>query len=147
MEWPCGEKFSQEVTLESVKRALNEWRGQRVRGQRIPKSLWQDIKSLTTAINYEGVASVLKIPPERLLRMAGLELDFAEESDKRTLSFAEVPFISFKEGPFESEEEHSSYHPKSQEIPILEMTRANGTLVRVQGLDTKDLMTLLQKLG
>ncbi len=72
---PCPSK---RVSLESVKQALNEWRRHRIKGSRIPKKLWQDIKSLTTALNYEGVATVLKIPPDRLRKEAGL-LSLAEE--------------------------------------------------------------------
>lgn len=147
MAFHSEEGASKKVSLESVKQALNEWRQQRVKGSRIPKDLWQDIKSLTTALNYEGVAALLKIPPKRLRKAAGLVSDSAEQASKAPISFAEVSFTPLKENILDSKDEASSQSMEPSQMTLLEMTRANGTRVKVQGLDKKNLVTLLQHLG
>jgi len=128
------------VTLESVRLQLGQWRANRVKGSRIPKPLWQDITSITTAINYEGVATVLNIHPERLRKEAGLPSEKASDP-QGPFPFAEVPIISFAEDPFQYKKE-----PPSQNTGVLEMTRANGTFLKVSGLGNKALLSLLQQL-
>lgn len=53
-------------TLEHVKAQFAQWRATRVKGNRIPRSLWNVVESLTKSYNYKQIASELKISPGRL---------------------------------------------------------------------------------
>ena len=128
-------------TLESVRVHLTQWRNTRSKGSRIPKSLWQDIKSLTTAQNYVGIASVLNISPQRLRKEADFMPSEKSPEPKAPFPFVEVPHIGFAEDPFEQRKE-----PPPQGTGVIEMTRANGTHVTVSGLDQGMLISLLQQL-
>ncbi len=142
------ERPSKGITLETVKLALNEWRQQRVKGSRIPKELWQDIKSLTTPLNYEGLAATLKIPPQRLCKAAGFAPDVKEGTrPKAPISFAEVSLAPLEENPLDLKNTGPSQRAPFRPQSFLEITRPNGTLVKVQGLETKSLVTLLQHLA
>lgn len=131
------------VTLTSVRLQLTQWRAKRVKGSRIPKPLWQDITSITTARNYENVATVLNIHPERLRKEAGL-LPENDPDTKSPFPFAEVSPVSFSGGSldfFEQKKESSSHN-----TGILEVTRTNGTCLKVSGLEKEALLSLLQQI-
>ena len=150
-------------TLESVRRDLEAWREQRAKGSRIPAALWQEILDLMTPVNCEGVAAVLKIPARRLRKAAGFSCSdaYQEKSKEKastsegvpSLSFAEVPLFSWQ-GPVASKRPErlettppGLHTPQETAAPaILEMTRSNGLLVRVHGLEVDALARLLRHL-
>ena len=54
---------SNSLTLEAVKVQLDRWRETRVKGNRIPKYLWDALVDLTKQYSYSKIASELKINP------------------------------------------------------------------------------------
>ncbi len=57
---------AESTTLESVRLQLENWRSTRVKGNPIPKPLWEAIRDLTEHYPYRRIASRLKINIYRL---------------------------------------------------------------------------------
>lgn len=130
-------------TLESVKAQFAQWRSTRVRGNRIPSSLWNAAISLTRSYHYKQIASELKISSSRLCKkMKDLPLQ-QDPSLLLSSRFVEVasPFLA-------SSDTVSSLKSKDLKPSIatgtLELTRTDGTHLKASGLDNKALFSLIQ---
>lgn len=70
------------LTLEAVKIQLDRWRATRVKGSRIPKHLWEAIKTLTKQHTCSQIASELKMNPHRL--QAKMEEQYQQDAFLKT---------------------------------------------------------------
>ncbi|MCE3239375.1 MAG: hypothetical protein K0R24_2356 [Gammaproteobacteria bacterium] len=57
---------SNPLSLEAIKVQLDHWRQTRVKGNRMPKHLWNALVDLTKQYTCNQIASELKINPYRL---------------------------------------------------------------------------------
>lgn len=137
---------SRSPTLESIKSEFSQWRATRVKGNRIPNSLWEGLKCVTTLHNYHQIASELKISPDRLCKKLGLSVQ--ERPSSSRFSFAEVPIPESSVSPLQDGSlEQKVYAPIIKPTGCLEITRENGTILKVSGLSDESLLSLIQSLA
>lgn len=134
--------LSSSPILESVKSQFAQWRATRVKGNRIPSSLWDAARGLTRSYNYKQIASELKINPNRLCKKIG---DLSHQGDSRPAS---SPFVKVSLPPLSSSPEAPSLEQKIF-YPLIhtgsiELTRVDGTILKASGLDNKALLSLIQ---
>jgi hypothetical protein len=115
------------LTLESVKAKFTHWRATRVKGNRFPKPLWEDVKHLTKLYDYKQIASELKLNPNRL------RLKIEKALSKGSSFPSKSNFIEFPLPPLSPHVEGT-----------LEFTRPDGTILKASGLNHKDLCSLIK---
>jgi hypothetical protein len=132
---------SEPVPLKNVKTQFAQWRATRVKGKRIPNTLWELVLPLTKKYGYKKVATELDLNPHRLrakMEKQSQQISSLEESD-----FGEVPLPSLS-SPFPQ----SSHGEQKIFIPCgstsLEFTRSDGTILKASGLNHKDLCSLIK---
>ncbi len=128
------------ITLESVKSQFAEWRATRIKGQRIPKALWESVKHLSKHYEHRCLALELKLSLHQLKAKLGVLPQPAP-------SFASSPvFIEFPLSPL------SSPGPLCEEQKMLpayggtlELARPDGAVLKATGLNPRDVYALIQK--
>ena len=130
------------LPLESVKSQFSEWRATHGKGNRIPVSLWDAVKELTKIYSYDQIASELKISPSRLRKKIG-------PSPRSPISssspFIEVPLPPLSSvAPEPPQLEQKIFFP-SPHTGSIELTRMDGAVLKVSGLDHKTLLSLIQE--
>lgn len=132
---------SEPVPLKNAKTQFAQWRATRVKGERIPNTLWELVRPLTKKYGYKKIATELDLNPHRLhakMERQDQQISALEESD-----FVEVPLPSLS-SPFPQSP------PGEQKIFIpcgsasLEFTRSDGTILKASGLNHKDLCSLIK---
>jgi hypothetical protein len=135
--------LSSNPTLESVKSQFAQWRATRVKGNRIPNSLWDAAKGLIRSYNYKQIAFELKINPNRL-RKKIRDLSHQEDSLPTSSHFVKVSLPSSSSPSQEAPSlEQKIFYPHIH-TGSLELTRVDGTILKASGLDNKALLSLIQ---
>lgn len=130
------------LTLESVKTQLDHWRTTRVKGARIPKHLWEALKSLTKHYSYSQIASELKINSHRL--RAKIEDEQSKQTDSPSSNnFIELP-LSHLAPPLPHPPSPWQKTSQSHAQGILELTRPDGIALKASGLNQKDLCSFIK---
>jgi hypothetical protein len=133
---------SKSLTLESVKSQLAHWRATRVKGNRIPSSLWDAVKNLAKLHDYNQIASELKINPSRLRKK--IESSHQDSSLSASPHFVEISLPPLASSPSEAPSlEQKIFYPRIH-TGSLELTRVDGTILKASGLDNKALLSLIQ---
>lgn len=129
------------ITLESVKSQFAEWRATYGKGHRIPPSLWKAVGELTKSYSYQHIASEIKIGSHRLRKKCALP-------SQELPSLPASPFVEVAFPSLSSSNKTPSLEPRgidSHTSPgTLELTRTDGTSLKVSGLDHKALCSLIQ---
>jgi hypothetical protein len=134
---------SQPLTLETVKAQLDRWRATRVKGNRMPKHLWEAVSGLTKQYAYSLIASELKINPHRL--RAKIEKQSRQASSLSKIDFIEIP-LSPLTSPFAHppSSKPNTFDSHAHAAGILEVTRPDGIALKVSGLSHNDLCSLIK---
>ncbi len=128
------------LSMESVKAQLSQWRATHGKGHKFPPSLWAAVKELTKSYAYQQISSELKISPSHLRKKCGpsprnFSLPASPPFVQVPLStlFASSPGISMPE----------------QKYPacagVIELIRKDGTSLKVSGLENKSLLSVVQE--
>jgi hypothetical protein len=130
------------LTLDDVKAQLDQWRQTRIKGQRIPKHLWQAITDLTKHHSYRQIASHLKINSYSLkIKLQGLYQPVSEP-EKNKPGFVEIPLFSVApEFPNAQSLEHK-FLPHQESA--LEFTRPDGMYLKASGLNHEALCSMIK---
>lgn len=129
---------SNPLTLEAVKVQLDHWRETRVKGDRMPKYLWNALAGLTKQYSCSQIASELKINPYRLRDK------MAKQSKQASLSATE--FVEVSLTPFANplSAEQKTFYPHSHMQGTLEVTRPDGAALKASGLNHDHLCSLVK---
>ncbi len=124
---------AESTTLESVRLQLENWRSTRVKGNPIPKPLWEAIRGLTEHYPYRRIASRLKINIYRLRAKM--------EEQSQTPSHPSGPnFIEVSLSPSPILEQKVIYPP----LGSIELSRLDGAILKASGLNPQDLCSLIK---
>jgi len=134
--------LSSNPTLESVKSQFDQWRATRVKGNRIPSSLWDAARYLTKSYNYKQIASELKLNPNRLRKKIGPSHQDPSHPASSHFIKASLPPLSSSSREAPSLEQ-KIFYPRIHTGSI-ELTRVDGTILKASGLDNKMLLSLVQ---
>jgi hypothetical protein len=131
------------LTLEQVKEQFSSWRGTRAKIGRIPYLLWEAVRHLVKEQGY----TPRQVAAELGLNYQQLRLKL-EDKDKQNKTSSTAPdFIQVSLPPVSS----SCPQPPSLGQKIffpragsLALIRSDGTILKVSGLDHKDLCSFVQ---
>lgn len=130
---------SEPITLESVKEKLTHWRATSVKGNRIPKPLWEAVRRLTKQYDYNQIASELKLNPHRL--KAKIEKKSKDPSFSSTPDFIEFPLPPLSSpSPLQPTLEQKIFYPP---LGTIELTRPDGSSLKATGLGHKELLSFV----
>jgi hypothetical protein len=130
---------SNSLTLEAVKVQFDHWRETRVKGNKIPKYLWDALINLTNQYSYKQIASELKINPYRL--RSKIEKQSQQVPSLEKPDFVEIPLFSF---PNSSPLEPRTFCPHSYAQGTIEFTRPDGTILKASGLNNDHMCSLIK---
>ena len=138
---------SQSITLETVKDQLTQWRATRVKGGRIPNTLWGTILSATKKYGHKKVAAELNLNPHRLRTQIEKQARFVPFLSSQSTDFIEFPLTSLpspcpQKPSLKQTLEQKVFFPR--EGGNLEFTRPDGTILKAFGLNHSDLCSLIK---
>lgn len=142
---------SEPITLEIVKVRLAQWRTTRVKGERIPNSLWKIILPLTKEYGYQKLAAELNLNPHRLRMQIERCTKNSYSSSSKAPDFIELPFSSLSRSCLQKPSlKRASEQTLEQKIFLpretgnLEFTRPDGAILKASGLNQSDLCALIK---
>lgn len=132
--------LSENLSMESVKAQLSQWRSTHGKGHRIPPTLWSAVKELTKSYAYQQISSELKISPSHLRKKCGVSP--RNSSLPASTPFVQVPLSTlFASSPGVSRLEQK--YPAC--AGVIELIRKDGTSLKVSGLENKLLLSVVQE--
>jgi hypothetical protein len=141
---------SESITLETVKDQLAQWRTTRVKGGRIPNTLWAAILSVTKKYDHKKVAAELNLNPHRLHTQMERQAQHILSSSSSP-DFVELPLSSLPlPCPQKPSLKRTSEQTLEQKIFFpheegsLELTRPDGSILKASGLNHSDLCSLVK---
>jgi hypothetical protein len=124
------------ITLEWVKAQFAQWRSSRTRAGKIPSDLWDAAKQLTKQYECRQIAAELKLNSHRQQMLYA----YSGKKPNGSVSSPADGFVNVSL-PVAPSSPVANIHPAGS----LEVLRADGTALKAQGIDAKDLYALIER--
>jgi hypothetical protein len=132
--------LSENLTLESVKAQLSQWRATHGKGHRIPLTLWNAVQELTKSYSPQRISSELKIRPSCLRKKCGISpRNLSLPTSSPFVQVSLPPLSTASPRPIPLEQKYLTY------TGSIELTRKDGTSLKVSGLENKSLLSIVQE--
>lgn len=121
------------LTLDEVKSHFDHWRATRTKKrERIPKSLWDEVKMLLGRYSLSGITKALSINTGQIKDNIKIE--------------TKINFVGVQtESPSGSPERHITPSLGSKQTCSIELSRINGTVLKISLLPIESLQKIISQ--